>query len=63
MTNTWGNNGNSDRFNFLDLQNHCRGDCSHEIKTGLLRGRKVRTNLESILKKIRERERERAYFA
>ena len=26
------------------------GDCSHEIKTGLLLGRKVMTNLDSILK-------------
>ena len=26
------------------------GDCSHEIKRGLLLGRKVMTNLESILK-------------
>ena len=24
MTNTWGNNGSSDRFYFLGLQNHCR---------------------------------------
>ena len=24
MTNRWGNNGNSDRFYFLGLQNHCR---------------------------------------
>ena len=32
------------------LQNHCRGDCSHEIKRCLLLGRKVMTNLDSILK-------------
>ena len=25
MANRWGNNGNSDRFYFLGLQNHCRG--------------------------------------
>ena len=24
MANRWGNNGNSDRFYFLRLQNHCR---------------------------------------
>ena len=24
MANRWGNNGNSDRFYFLGLQNHCR---------------------------------------
>ena len=33
------------------------GDCSHEIKRRLLLGRKVMTNLESILKK------QRHYFA
>ena len=51
--NASGNNGNSDRFYFLGLQNHCRWwnhDCSHEIKRCLLLGRKVVTNLESILK-------------
>ena len=32
------------------------GDCSHEIKTGLLLGRKAMTNLDSILKR-------RHYFA
>ena len=25
MTNRWGKNGNTDRFSFLGLQNHCRG--------------------------------------
>ena len=33
------------------------GDCSHEIKRHLLLGRKVKTNLDSILKK------QRHYFA
>ena len=33
------------------------GDCSHEIKSHLLLGRKVMTNLDSILKK------QRHYFA
>jgi len=32
------------------LQNHCRWDCSHEIKRRLLLGRKVMTNLDSIFK-------------
>ena len=32
IANRWGNNGNSDRLYFLGLQNHCSGDCSHEIK-------------------------------
>ena len=46
MGNRW---GNSDRL-FRGLQNHANGDCSHEIKRCLLLGRKVMTNLESILK-------------
>ena len=37
-------------FIFFRLQNHCRCDCSHEIKRFLLLGRKVMTNLDSILK-------------
>ena len=35
---------------FGGLQNHVDGDCSHEIKRHLLPGRKVTTNLDSILK-------------
>ena len=50
MANRWGNTGNSGRLYFLGLQNHCRGDCSNEIKRCLLPGRKVMTNLDSILK-------------
>ena len=50
MANRWGNNGNSDRLYFLGLQNHADCECSHEIKRRLLLGRKVMTNLESILK-------------
>ena len=39
------------RIYFLGLPNHYRdGDCSHEIKRHLLLGRKVMTNLDSILK-------------
>ena len=37
-------------FYFLGLQNHCSGDCSHEIKRCLLLRRKVMTNLDTILK-------------
>ena len=37
-------------FIFLSSKNHCRGDCSHEIKRCLLLGRKTMTNLDSILK-------------
>ena len=50
MANRWGNNGNSDRLNFLWLENHCSSDCSHEIKIHVFLGRKVMTNLDSILK-------------
>ena len=50
IANKWGNNGNSDRIHFLRLQNHCRCDCSHEIKRCLLLGRKAMTNLDSVLK-------------
>ena len=50
MANRWGNNGNSDRFCFLGLEDHYNGDCSHEIKRCLLLGRKAMTNLGNILK-------------
>ena len=46
MVNRGGNSGNSVRLYFSGLQNHC----SHEIKRRLLLGRKVMTNLDSILK-------------
>ena len=46
MGNRWGNSGNSVRFYFFGLQNHC----SHEIKRRLLLGRRGMTNLDSILK-------------
>ena len=36
--------------NFLGLQNHSDGNCSHEIKRCLLLGRKAIINIESILK-------------
>ena len=42
-----GNNGNSER---LSSKVTADGDCSHEIKRHLLLGRKVMTNLDSILK-------------
>ena len=41
-----GNNNNI----FLDSKITANGDCSHEIKRLLLLGRKVMTNLDSILK-------------
>ena len=37
-------------FIFLGSKITADGDCSHEIKTGLFLGRKVMTNLDSILK-------------
>ena len=37
-------------FIFLGSKNPADGDCSHEIKIRLLLGRKVMTNLDSILK-------------
>ena len=37
-------------FLFLGSQITADGDCSHEIKRHLLLGRKVRTNIDSILK-------------
>ena len=38
------------RLHFLELKITAHGDCSHEIKRCLLFGRKVMTNLDSILK-------------
>ena len=38
-------------FTFLDSKITADGDCSHDIKRCLLLGRKVMTNLDSILKK------------
>ena len=50
MANRWRNSGNSERLYCLGLQITADGDCSHEIKRCLPLGRKVITNLESILK-------------
>ena len=50
MGNRWGNSGNSVKFYFLRSKITADGDCSHEIKRRLLLGRKVMTNLDSILK-------------
>ena len=49
MANRWGNDGNNDRL-FLGSKITADGDCSHEIKRCLLLGRKVMTNLDSLLK-------------
>ena len=37
-------------FIFLDSKITVDGDCSHEIKRGLLLGRKAMTKLDSVLK-------------
>ena len=53
MANRWGNNGNSGWFYFIlffGSKITADGDCSHEIKTHLLLGRKVMANLDSIFK-------------
>ena len=50
MANRWGNNGNSDRLYFEGSKITADDDCRHEIKICLFLGRKVMTNLGSILK-------------
>ena len=50
MANRWKNNGNSDSFIFLGFKITADGDSSHNIKRLLLLGRKVMTNLVSLLK-------------
>ena len=52
MGNRWGNSGNSVRLYFGGEGSKITADvdCSHEIKRRLLLGRKVMTNLNSILK-------------
>ena len=50
MANRWGNSGNSERLCFWGSKITADGACSHEIKRHLLFGRKVMTNIDSILK-------------
>ena len=50
MTNRWGNSGNSASFILGGSKITANVDCSLEIKRHLLLGRKVMTNLDSILK-------------
>ena len=51
LANRWGNSENSVRlYFFLDSKITADGDCSHEIRRRLLLGRKVMTNMDSILK-------------
>ena len=50
MGNRWVNSGNNVRLYFGGSKTTEDSDCSHEIKRLLLLGRKVMTNLDSILK-------------
>ena len=50
MANRLGNNGNSDRFFWEGTKIIADDDYRHKIKRHLLFGRKVMTNLDSILK-------------
>ena len=50
MANRWGISENSGRLYLLSSKITADGDCSHEIKRCLLLGRKVMTNLDSLLK-------------
>ena len=51
MRNRWGKSGNNVRLYFGGAPKiTADGGCSHEIKRCLLLGRKVMTNLDSILK-------------
>ena len=50
MANRRGNSGNSGWLYFLGSIITADGDCTHEIKRRLLLGRKVMSNLDSILK-------------
>ena len=50
MANRWRNSGNSGGLYFGGLKITAHGDCSHQIKRGLLLGRRIMANLDSILK-------------
>ena len=50
MANKWENSVNHDRLYFGGSKVTADSDCSHEIKWRLLLGRKVMTNLDTILK-------------
>ena len=50
MANRWGKNENSEKLFFGGSKITADGDCSLEMKRSLLLGRKVMTNLESMLK-------------
>ena len=50
MANRRGKGGSVTDFLFLDSKITADADCSHEIRRRLLLGRKVMTNLDSVLK-------------
>ena len=50
MANRWGNSGNSGKLCFWGSKIIADGYSSHEVKKWLLLGRKIMTNLDSILK-------------
>ena len=50
MANRWGKMETVTDFTSVSSKIIAGGDCSHEIKRHLLLGRKVMTNLDSILK-------------
>ena len=50
MGNRWGDSGKINSLFWGGSKITADGDCSHEIKRRLLLGRKVMTNLDSILK-------------
>ena len=50
MTNRWGKKQKLSNFTFLGSKITVDGDCSHEIKSYMLLGRKSMINLDSILK-------------
>ena len=50
MANSWGNLETVTEFILGGSKITADGDCSHEIKRRLLLGRKVMTNLDSIVK-------------
>ena len=50
IANRWGNSRNSERLYFWGSKIIADGNYSHKIKRRLLLGRKVMTNLNSILK-------------
>ena len=54
MANRWETVETVANFIFLGFKITADGDCSHEIKKHLLLGRKVMTNLDSILKRVDE---------